>query len=292
MHHTHNGNKFIESDILQGLQIKDKAAILMVHFGTTYDETRSATIDATNNKVKEAFTEFEIREAYTSRIVIRRLSAKGIQKDTPIDALLKLKTEEYTHILIQSTHMIDGVEMESLRNDVKVAASFFKEIRVGTPILYSTSDFKKVADLLEKKYKQPKAIVFVGHGSNTPSTASYTMLDYIFKDKGLANFHVGTIEGYPSYNETVKQLKRGKERKVLLVPLMFVAGNHATNDISTDWKNALEEEGFSVEVHMKGLGESLGFQNLFVDKLNFMRFHTSLTSTEKKKMHTRGKDSN
>ena len=94
----------------------------------------------------------KFQEAYTSRIIIRRLKERGITKLTPLDAMLKLRSEGYTHLIVQSTNIIDGVEMESLRRDVESALPFFKEIRVGTPLLYSIEDAEKVASILGNRY--------------------------------------------------------------------------------------------------------------------------------------------
>ena len=115
---AHDGENFEASDMLASMQPGDKAALLMVHFGTTYDNTRALTIDAINQKAKAAFQDMEVREAYTSRIVARRLKARGIEKLNPVEALEKLKADGYTHILVQSTNIIEGVEMESLRKDI------------------------------------------------------------------------------------------------------------------------------------------------------------------------------
>lgn len=287
---AHEGGNFIASNILENMKDGDKAAILMVHFGTTYDDTRALTIDVINDKVKKTFTELEVREAYTARIVIRRLKERGIEKQNPIDALLKLKTEGYTHILIQSSNIIDGVEMEALRKDVASVESFFKEIRIGTPLLYHVSDFEKVADILKKEYASKNDFVFVGHGTYTPITSTYAMLDYMFKDKGAKNYHVGTVEGYPSYDEVVKQLKANKAKQVTLVPFMFVAGDHANNDIAGDWKDSLEEEGFKVNVDMKGLGENKDIQDMFIDKIHFITDHQMLDIVDKKKKYAAGAD--
>ena len=175
----------------------------MVHFGTTHDDTRALTIDAINAKTQAAFPELKFQEAYTSRIIIRRLKERGITKLTPLDAMLKLRSEGYTHLIVQSTNIIDGVEMESLRRDVESALPFFKEIRVGTPLLYSIEDAEKVASILGNRYNAPaqskkatkEHFVLVGHGTYTPSTAIYSQMDYMLKAGGLINFHVGTIEG-------------------------------------------------------------------------------------------------
>lgn len=287
---AHEGGNFIASNILENMKDGDKAAILMVHFGTTYDDTRAKTIDIINEKVKNTFPELEVREAYTARIVIRRLKERGIEKYSPIDALLRLKTEGYTHILIQSSNIIDGVEMEALRKDVASVAPFFKEIRIGTPLLYQVSDFEKVVDILKKDQQSKNDIVLVGHGTYTPSTASYAMLDYMLKNRDANNFHVGTVEGYPSYNEVVKLLKENKAKQVTLVPFMFVAGDHANNDIAGEWKDSLEKEGFNIDVNMKGLGENTDIQNMFVDKIRFIMHHKMLNIVDKKKNYAAGAD--
>ena len=148
---AHEGENFVASDMLASMKPGDKAALLMVHFGTTHDDTRALTIDAINAKAHEAFPDLEMREAFTSRIIIRRLKARGIEKLTPLDAMLRLRSEGYTHVIVQSTNIIDGVEMESLRRDMVSVQPFFKEIRIGTPLLYSTEDAEKVVSILGKR---------------------------------------------------------------------------------------------------------------------------------------------
>ena len=153
--HAHGGGNYEHSDMLASMKPGDKAVLLMVHFGTTHDDTRALTIDAINAKAQAAFPELKFQEAYTSRIIIRRLKERGITKLTPLDAMLKLRSEGYTHLIVQSTNIIDGVEMESLRRDVESALPFFKEIRVGTPLLYSIEDAEKVASILWNRYNAP-----------------------------------------------------------------------------------------------------------------------------------------
>lgn len=300
--HAHEGN-FVTSDMLANLGPGDKAALLMVHFGTTHDDTRALTIDAINAQAQAAFPELKFQEAYTSRIIIRRLKARGIERRTPLDALLRLRSEGYTHIIVQSTNIIDGVEMESLRRDIQSVESFFKEIRVGTPLLYSVEDAEKVVDILAKKLNDTtrygkisakqssmQNFVFVGHGTYTPSTAIYSQIDYMLKAKGLVNFHVGTIEGYPTFDTMLAQLKVGKAKRIMLVPFMFVAGDHANNDIAVDWKEALEKEGYMVSVHMEGLGQVPEIQKIFIDHIRFMLKHRTLGIMEKKAGYAAGKD--
>ena len=288
--HAQELSSFVESDLLASLQKDEKAALLMVHFGTTYDETRSKTIDAINQKAKALFPLLEVRESYTSRIIMRRLKARGIQKESPLEAMLRLRAEGYTHLIVQSTNIIDGVEMESLRKDVESVKPFFKEIRVGHPLMYSTDDALKVVGILAKRIpvssKKREHVLFVGHGTATPATAIYSEIDYMFKAEGHPNYHVGTIEGYPTFENAVKILKTVKAKTVVLAPLMFVAGDHAKNDISQEWKEALEKEGFQVRLHLEGLGEVPEIQDIYLAHIQFLMQHRERGIMEKKKAYS------
>jgi sirohydrochlorin cobaltochelatase len=284
-------DNFLPSDIRQSMQPTDKLAVLMVHFGTTHDDTRAQTIDAVNAKIKSAYPDAEIREAYTSRIIIRRLKTKGIVKLTPMEALQQLHADGYTHILIQSSNIIDGVEMESLRREVADIGAQFKEIRLGTPLLYHPSDYEKTIEALAKHLPQKTdAVVLVGHGTYTPVTASYAMMDYMLKAKGYSHFHVGTIEGYPSFDDMLAELKKSSARSVLLVPFMFVAGEHAKNDIAGEWKDNLEKAGYTVTVFEEGLGQNPDIQELFAEHLSFIATHKHQDIMDKKKEYAAGKE--
>ena len=288
--HAQELSSFVESDLLNKKKKDEKAALLMVHFGTTYDETRTKTIDAINQKAKALFPLLEVRESYTSRIIMRRLKARGIQKESPLEAMLRLRAEGYTHLIVQSTNIIDGVEMESLRKDVESVNPFFKEIRVGHPLMYSTDDALKVVDILAKRIpvnsKKHEHVLFVGHGTATPATAIYSEIDYMFKAEGHSNYHVGTIEGYPTFENAVKILKTAKAKTVVLAPLMFVAGDHAKNDISQEWKEALEKEGFQVRLHLEGLGEVPEIQDIYLAHIQFLMQHRERGIMEKKKAYS------
>lgn len=285
-----NGTHYMKSDFFAGMQPGNKAALLMVHFGTTHDDTRKLTINAINHKAHEIFPNLDLYEAYTSRIIIHRLKQRGIEKLTPPEVLKQLQKNGYTHVIIQSSNIIDGIEMESLRQDVKDAEKNFKDIRIGKPLLYASEDYEQVIDTLMPSINAHGAVVLVGHGTYTPITASYTMMDYMLKAKGYNKVHVGTIEGYPTFDDILRMLKIGKEKNVTLVPFMFVAGEHAKNDIAEDWKNDLEKEGYIVNVCMKGLGENSGIQNLFIERIKFATTHKLLPINEKKKEYAKGKD--
>ena len=243
-------------------------ALLMVHFGTTYDETRAKTIDAINEKAVKAFPQLKVREAYTSRIVMKRLAQRGIRKDTPVDALLKLRSEGIKTVKVQPSYIIDGIEMDRLRQDVEQVRPFFDSIWVSTPLLYSVEDAEKVCDILVNRHpadsKKRGHVLFIGHGTEGPATALYSQLDYMLRANGHSNYHVATIEGYPTQQTALAQIKAMKGKKVTLVPLLFVAGDHANNDISVEWKEAFEKEGLAVDVKLEGLGEVPEIQEMYI----------------------------
>ena len=287
---AHSDENFQESDMLKSMQPGDKAAVLMVHFGTSYDDTRALTIDAINNRVKEEFQNLRVEEAYTSRMIVRILDKRGVKKDLPVDALLKLKAEGYTHVIVQSTNVIEGAEMESLRIDVAKVAPFFKDIRIGAPLLSSVWDCHSVAKIITGMYagqEKPKGgrqhYILVGHGTYTSSTATYSQIDYILKATGYDNFHVATLEGYPTYETAMAQFENEKKVKgVTLVPFMFVAGDHAQNDIAGEWKEQVESDGYAATAVMKGLGEIPQIQEIYIDHIKFALHHKVIGIMAKK----------
>ena len=275
---------------------QEKAALLMVHFGTTYDETRGKTIDAINEKARASFPELTVREAYTSRIVIRKLKERGIEKLTPLEALIRLRADGFTRVIVQSTTLLDGAEMESLRRDVASVEGFFEEVRVGTPLLYSVDDCARVCEILTGRHadaadaKQKAHVVFVGHGTYTPATATYSQIDYLFTAQGQPLFHVATIEGYPTFDTMLARLKAAKARRVTLVPLLFVAGDHASNDIAVDWREALEKEGLQVDCRLEGLGEIPEIQDIYLEHIRYSLHHAPVDIMKKKQEYAAGKD--
>lgn len=264
----------------------DKGALLMVHFGTTFDDTRSATIDAINEKAAKEFPNLKVVEAYTSRIIISRLAKRGVEKPTPRQALLLLAAQGYTHVFIQSTNIIDGIEAQSLIEEANCLVPFFKEIRVGRPLLYSLEDCLEVEKILSERYGsiagKDSAVVLIGHGTETPANAIYSQMDYMFSAQGHPQFHVATVEGYPTYDTTLAELKADKVKNVTLVPFMFVAGDHARNDIAVDWKENLEREGLKVNAIIEGLGQIPAIQDIFINHIKDGMNNRPLSPVERK----------
>ena len=283
---------FVKSDFYKTMKKNDKASVLMVHFGTTFDDTRKNTIDAVNDEAKKEFPDMEIREAYTSRIIMRRLKERGIVKDNPAEALDKLAKEGYTHIIVQPTNVINGVESKTLEQQLEMYKDKFKEIRTGSALLSTPEDYKAVAEIIDKevgKVTDNEAVVLVGHGTHDNGNAAYPAMDYTAKSMGY-KFYVGTIEGFPEFDDVVRGLKKDNIKKVILMPFMFVAGDHANNDIAVDWKEALEKEGFTVEVKLTSLGMMEDIRKMFIDHAKFMLENKKEDMISKKLFYSTQKD--
>lgn len=289
---AHSDDNFIESDLFGQMGPRDKGAVLMVHFGTTYDDTRVLTIDAINAKMRETFPDVEFREAWTSRIILRKLKARGVERLNPTEALIRLHEEGYTHVLVQSTNIIEGTEMKALRREVESLSLNFRDIRIGNPLLYAPEDYAVVVKAITGEMNQAVKggqKLLVGHGTPDAATASYAMFDYMLKSEGHPEYHVGTVEGYPEYDDALRVLKKSKSRVVTLAPLMFVAGDHARNDIAGEWKENLEKEGYKVNLYLKGLGENPGVQDLFIGHARFAAGHKAVDMAAKKKRYSSGR---
>ncbi len=268
----------------------DRLAVVAVHFGTTHQDTREKCMGAINDLMKASYPEATFAEAYTSRIIIHQLKQRGVGMPTPSEVFAQLQREGITHLLVQSSHIIDGVEMESLRREVDAMRSQFKQIRLGRPLLYTPDDFRATIHALVSHlpHESYDAVVLVGHGTYTPITASYAMMDYMLKGQGYENWCVATIENYPSMEEVMSFLSARAAQRVLLVPFMFVAGEHAKEDIAGDWKEELEEVGYQVDVLMKGLGENPDIQRIFMKHMNFAAHCRELDIMNKKHYYSLG----
>lgn len=284
----------MNKDFFKGMQKGDKAAILMVHFGTTYDETRTLTIDKINQKVEKEFKGIIVKEAYTSRIIMRKLKERGVVKLNPKEALDELKAQGYTHVLVQSTNIMNGIESENLKKEVASYEKFFKDIRLGAPLLTEVTDYEKVAEAIVKKVgvlKENQGVVLVGHGTKHFAASAYSMMDYVFSAKGYDNYAVGTIEGYPEFDNVVKKLSARGIREVILIPFMFVAGDHAQNDIAGDWNKDLQEAGFKIsKIVMMGLGENEDIQDIYLEHIKFISKHRPEDIAAKKIEYSRAKN--
>lgn len=249
-----------------------KKAILVVSFGTSYKETREKTIEACENKIKEGLDGYDFHRAYTSNMIIKKLKNRdGINIENPIQALNRLYDEGYEEVIVQTLHIICGEEFNKLKEQVESYQDKFKKIILGRPLLTYIDDYKEAVEAIHHQIPQmeeDEAVVFMGHGTFHESHSSYPALEYMLRDAGI-NAYVGTVEGYPELDQVIDRLKMNNIKKVNLMPFMLVAGDHAINDMAGDeedsWKTILEEHGFEIKVHLKGLGENPYIQDKFMN---------------------------
>ncbi len=283
-----NGEKSEDFKLKKG----EKKAILLVSFGTTFKETRGKTIGALEKEFKNDFKDYEVRTAFTSRIIMRRIKEnEGIVFHNPSEALDLLKKEGYTHVLVQGTHVMNGLESETLKKEVALHKGDFKVLRVSTPLLTTLEDYKAVAEALAPTYKSVKkneATVFIGHGTHHPGNSTYSMIENVTHEFYSENVFFGTVEGYPTLDSVIRQLKTKKIKHINLYPFMIVAGDHAHNDIAVDMKEELEKNGFTVRAHMVGLGENKEVRKLYVNHAKLAITHKEENMLAKKKEYANG----
>lgn len=287
----YNDGGFSENFLFKNFTSGDKLAILLVHFGTTYKDTWELTISKFYNEVSKIYPDTHIEEAYTSRIIIRKLKERGVERLTPSEAMENLKRLGFTHILVQSTHIINGVENDTLKDELEFFKKDFKVIRMGMPLLSTLNDYKEITGIIAKdigNLNNNEAVVLVAHGTHHHASSAYTMMEFVFQEEGYKNFFIGTIEGYPDIQSVVNRLNKNNIKKIKLLPFMFVAGNHSKIDIARDWYEKLKELGFEVEFNLKGLGEYEGIRRIFLEHINFMIYFTPENMKNKKIEYLQG----
>ena len=273
----------------QGDKPADKSGILITSFGTSMPEARKA-IDNLVEAAKKAYPDVEVRLAYTSNIIRRKIAREqGIEIPTPAMALAQMNDEGFTHLYVMPTHIIPGEEYDDIKGVTDAFASIkgkysFKELRLGKPFLASVPDAERVAKLLARAFAKQTArkgtvVVLMGHG--TPhhiANAMYCQLQLALDSVADGKFLVGTVEAAPTLDDVLAKLKkkRSSVSGIVLAPLMVVAGDHANNDMADpedpeSWLSLLKKAGFkNVAAHLKGLGENPEFVALFVDNLREM----------------------
>ncbi|NOU61132.1 sirohydrochlorin cobaltochelatase [Marinifilum caeruleilacunae] len=256
---------------------EDKKGILLVTFGSSYPETRLA-FENIDKIVKAEFPEVEIRWAYTSKMIRKIIRKRGGQVDSPAEALAKMGEDGFTHVAVQSLHIIPGEEYDNLKITVDAFDGMPKGIKVaklGTPLLFLDRDHTQLAKILHQQFQNhigsKTAVLFMGHGSHHQSNIYYPGFEYYLKQHSDQYF-MGTVEGFPLLDAIIPQLKKKGIRKVVLTPFMSVAGDHARNDMAGNeedsWKSQLEKEGFTTEIVMTGLAEYDDAVKIWVEHLN------------------------
>ena len=247
--------------------------LLVVSFGTSYNDNRRLTIGAIEAAMEKAFPEYSVRRGFTSQIIIDHVKDRdGEIIDNVGEALDRAVANGVKNLVIQPTHLMNGLEYNDLVNEVAQYSDAFESVAIGLPLLTSDEDFQIVADAIVKataSYDDGKtAICFMGHGTEAESNAVYAKMQQVLTEGGHANYFVGTVEATPSLEDVLALVQAGSYERVVLQPLMIVAGDHANNDMAGDeegsWKTTFEAAGYQVECLVNGLGELEEIQNLLV----------------------------
>lgn len=253
--------------------MKKTKAILIVSFGTTHLDTLEKTIAAIELETAANFPEYVVYRAFTSQMVLDKLKNKeGLCWDNVKSAMKRMANDGIETVIIQPTHVINGIENEKMMSDILDFTDCFKRIRVGKPLLSSVADYNKAihAVMAEIILKNDEALVLMGHGSDHHANSAYPALEYTFHALGYNQVLVGTVEGFPNLKNVMTKLEITDVEKVILLPFMVVAGDHAKNDMAgkeDSWKTELEAEGYEVEAVLKGLGEMKGIRNIFMEHI-------------------------
>ena len=247
--------------------------LLVVSFGTSYNDNRRETIGAIEKAMQAAFPELSVRRGFTSQIIIDHVNKRDGEKiDNVTEALDRAVDNGVKTLVVQPTHLMNGLEYNDLKDELAGYSDSFEKIALGEPLLTSDEDFQKVADAIVEVTKEyddgETAICFMGHGTEAESNQVYSKMQQVLTDGGHKNYFVGTVEATPSLEDVIAAVKESGCKKVVLRPLMIVAGDHANNDMAGDedgsWKTEFEKAGFEVTTVVEGLGSIPAIQDILV----------------------------
>lgn len=269
--------------------------ILVVSFGTSYNDSRAQDIKGIEDAIQEANPDWSVRRAFTSQIIINHIQARdGEVIDNMEQALERAAENQVKNLVIQPTHLMHGAEYDELKRaadtfkdrfeTVKIAEPLLGEI--GTDALVINADKEAVAiavlneavkdagyDSLDAAKRDGAAFVFLGHGTYHTAKVSYSQMQTQMGQLGYENVFIGTVEGDPeetSCESVMEAVSQGGYRKVIFRPLMVVAGDHANNDMAGDdedsWMSSFKASGKfdSVDAQIVGLGSIDAVRQLYV----------------------------
>lgn len=251
-----------------------KKGILVISFGTSYEETLKKNIEAIENKIRDTFAPLEVRRAFTSNMIIRKLKNElNLEIHTPEQALEAMIADGFTEIYVQPLHVIPGFEYDKVKKAVvRARHRSTVKIELGMPLLNHMDHYHEIAAAFEAEFqpeREDHGYVLMGHGTEHFANAAYTMLQRVFDDK-RSDVIIANVEGYPELSDVLEHIV-SEYKSVTCYPLMIVAGDHAQNDMAGDeedsFKSVLEGAGLEVECVLKGMGESEIIQSIFAKRV-------------------------
>lgn len=251
-----------------------KKAILVISFGTSYPETRKKNIEACEQRLAAAYPDRDFFRAFTSSMIMAKLAKRdGEFIDNPEQALTRLYEQGYQDVAIQSLHVINGDEYEKIVTQIEAFRERFQRLVIGKPLITGYEDYQQLIAALQSQMPplaDDERVVFMGHGATHYAFSAYACLDHILSTMNIPAI-VGAVESYPEIDVVIERLKKENVRKVHLMPLMIVAGDHAINDMASDeedsWNTLIQQAGIETQCWLQGLGENPQVQEQFVGHL-------------------------
>lgn len=248
--------------------------LLVLSFGTSYNDSRRLTIGAIEGDLEKAFPDFSVRRGFTANIIIDHVQRRDNILIDDVDAALERAVNNgVKNLVVQPTHLMHGLEYDELVKEVGNYSDAFDQVVFGEPLLNSDDDFARVEKAITEwtaSYDDGEtAICFMGHGTEADSNEVYQKMQDLLTKDGYTNYFVGTVEAEPSLDDVLAKVQAGDYKRVVLEPLMVVAGDHANNDMAGDedgsWKKTFEDAGYEVECLLRGLGENEDIRAIYVD---------------------------
>ena len=270
--------------------------LLVVSFGTSFNDSRAEDIKGIEDKLQEAYPDWSVRRAFTAQIIINHVEARDDEViDNMQQALDRAVANGVKNLVVQPTHLMHGAEYDEMTEAIDGYKDKFESVAIAEPMLGEVGDDatvinddkKAVAqaitdeackeagyDSMEAAAEDGTAFVFMGHGTSHTANVTYDQMQSQMDNLGLTNAFIGTVEGKPEDTEcqaVIAKVKDAGFKKVVLRPLMVVAGDHANNDMAGDdddsWKSQFEAAGAfdSVDCQIAGLGRIEAVENLYVE---------------------------
>lgn len=247
--------------------------ILIVSFGTTYQDTREKNIDEIVKAVREKFPDCEVRQAYSSDKIRKILEKKdGIIIPDTEEALKQMKQNGIKQVVILPTHIIDGVENNKVKQIAKEYESEFETLIMAGALLEHEEDYAEVAKALWDSIVgvvQERIVIFMGHGSYHKADTSYKKMEQALREYAGREIYIATVEGQIKIEDIIGRIRQ-KNSGILLLPFMSVAGEHARNDMAGEGKSfltELTEAGYETECMLCGIGEYEKIREIYIKHL-------------------------
>ena len=267
--------------------------LLVVSFGTSFNDSRVADIKGIEDALQEANPDWSVRRAFTAQIIINHIQARDGEKiDNMTQALDRAVANGVKNLVVQPTHLMHGAEYDEMCEALEQYKDKFESVAIAEPMLGEVgsdatvinADKEAVAkaitaaavadagfESLDAAKDAGTAFVFMGHGTAHVAKVTYSQMQAQMQQLGYENVFIGTVEGEPeetSCEAVIEAVKAAGYTNVILRPLMVVAGDHANNDMAgsedDSWKTMFEAAGFTVDCQIAGLGEIADVQALYV----------------------------